>query len=134
MELLLHIAIMFCLIAIYWAWRQPEVQQLITRVCADIARYLDDNVFSNEYRDDMIRLCIKDAFSMVEKIKVSADDNEVEAWYWEVDKFDKGYRGKVPDKLLGDHCSRLYNACHTRREELRAPVVKVFDSPEIILS
>lgn len=134
MTLLLHIVIALVLVAMYWAWRQPEFQNLITRVCSGIAKYLDDNVFSKEYRDEMIRMCIKDAFNMVEHIQESKDENEVEAWYWEVDKFDKGYRDKVPDKLLEDHCSRLYNACHARRIQLRVPKVKVFDSPTISLS
>ena len=134
MTLLLNIVIALCLIAIFWVFRQPEGKQLFTRACASIAKYLDENVFSKEYRDEMIRMCIKDAFNMVEHIQESKDENEVEAWYWEVDKFDKEYRDKVPDKLLENHCSRLYNACHARRIQLRVPKVKVFDSPTINLS
>jgi hypothetical protein len=134
MTLLLHITIGLVLICLYWAWRQPEVQNLITRVCTVIAKWLDENVFSKEYRDEMIRHCIKDSFNMVEQIQASADDNEVETWYWEIDKFDKVFRNNVPDALLEAHCNRLYAACNAKRAEFRAPVVKVFDSPTISLS
>ena len=134
MTLLLHIIIAISLICLYWAWCQPEVQKLITRVCSVIAKWLDENVFSKEYRDEMIRRCIKDSFNMVEQIQASADDNEVETWYWEIDRFEKVYRDNVPDALLTFHFNRLYTACNAKREEFRAPVVKVFDSPTINLS
>jgi len=133
MTLLLNIIIAISLICLYWAWRQPEVQNLITRICSVIAKWLDENVFSKEYRDEMIRHCIKDSFNMVEQIQASADDNEVETWYWEIDRFEKVYRDNVPDALLASHYNRLYAACNAKREEFRAPVVKVFDSPTINL-
>lgn len=127
--LVYHIIIAAVLLFVAWLWRQPEMQELINRVCAPIAEALNND----EYKDEMIQRCIKDFYGMKEKILESTSMAEVESWYWEVDVFHNAYVNNVPDQLLNDNADKLYDTCHQMRQKLQKPVV-VFDNPEISLS